>query len=301
VAFGRLSADSEVTAMRACGVGVRGLVAPALALGVCVSLLTGYLVVDVEPRARRQLRSVLNTIASRGALVEPGRFNKLDSEGTRLLHVESRGEEDELVGVMIVDRSEAERPYSVFAERGHFLFDEEKGEIHLVLENGSIHFDPGGDHDERYRQLSFASLDYGIDASDLLEGERHIRPREMSVARIREILRYFDTHGQAPENVKYNRRIKYDLQLQRRLAIPVAPIWFALIGVPLGVRRTRGARSYGVLVCVVLVFSYYTLLSFGEFLAEEGLVAAAPALWLPNLAFAAVSVFLLRRLRFTEI
>lgn len=300
VAFGRLSADSEITAMRACGLSIGGLLGPALILGVLVSMLTAYLVIEVEPASRRQLRTVLNSIASRGAVVEPGRFNALDNTGSRLLLVQAQNDQTELEGVMIVDRSQAARPYTVFAERGRFVFDEEKAEIHLVLENGSMHFDTGSEA-ERYRQLSFANLDYGIDASGFIEDESRLRPREMSYPRLLEILGYFDEHGKAPEGLRYLKRVDYDVQVHRRVALPLAPLWFALIGVPLGIRRTRGARSYGVLVCVVLVFSYYALLSFGVFLADRGYLAVGPALWIPNLAFAAVAVLLLRRLRYTEI
>ena len=301
VAFGRLSSDSEITAMRACGLSITGLLGPALLLGVGVAALTAYLVVEVEPASRRQLRSVLNDIASRGAVVEPGRFNALDNTGSRLLLVQAQNDQTDLEGVMIVDRSDPARPYNVFAERGRFVFDEEKAEIHLILENGSMHFEAGGDEGERYRQLSFANLDYGIDASGLVENEAHQRPREMALPRLLTILDHFEEHGRAPEGLRYIKHVDYQVQLHRRAALPLAPIWFALIGVPLGIRRTRGARSYGVLVCVGLVFSYYTLLSFGVFLADKGHMPVGPALWIPNLAFAAVAVFLLRRLRYTEI
>lgn len=301
VAFGRLSSDSEVTAMRACGLSVTGLLGPALLLGAAVAVLTAYLVVDVEPGSRRRLRTVLNDIASRGALVEPGRFNRLDHLGNRLLLVQAQEDQSALEGVMIVDRSDPERPYMVFAERGRFVFDGEKAEIHLVLENGSMHFDPGGDQGERYRRLSFERLDYGIDASGFVEDESRRRPREMSFGRLLEILDYFDVHGRAPEGMRYVKRVDYEVQVHRRIALPLAPIWFALIGVPLGIRRTRGARSYGVLVCVALVFSYYTLLSFGVFLADQGHLPVGPAVWIPNLAFAAIAVLLLRRFRYTEI
>ena len=53
VAVGRLASDSEITAMRACGMGLRSLLGPVLLLGALVSLLTGHLMINVEHRARR--------------------------------------------------------------------------------------------------------------------------------------------------------------------------------------------------------------------------------------------------------
>ena len=62
-------------------------------------------------------------------------------------------------------------------------------------------------------------------------------------------------------------------------------------------RRKRGARSFGVLLCALLAFTYYGLVSGGEFLATQGGVEPAIAIWLPNVVFAAVGAVLLIRAR----
>jgi lipopolysaccharide export system permease protein len=301
VAFGRFSADSEITAMRSCGLGMRSLVGPPLLMGLGVTLLTGFLILDVEPSSRRELRRVLSSIASRGALVEPGRFTNLDSSQDRLLLVQNQNEAGALEGVMISDRSNPARPFTVFAELGTFSFEPEASEIHLLLENGSIHFEPGDAAEGRYQYIGFRSLDYGLDASSLLKNTRKVRPREMTLAKIQAILAYFDEHGGPPPGLREKKREPYEIQIHRRLALPLAPLLFALVGVPLAMRRTRGAHSYGMLVCVALVFAYYTVLSLGEYAGEQGLLPASLALWLPNLAFAVVAFPLLRRMRYAEI
>ena len=110
-----------------------------------------------------------------------------------------------------------------------------------------------------------------------------------------------NANGEAPEAVRVKTRERYEIQLQRRLALPAAPLLFALVGIPLGMRRSRGARSFGVLLCVILVFAYYAFLSAGTYFAEENLAPAWTALWIPNLLFAIVAVVLLRRARRAEI
>jgi lipopolysaccharide export LptBFGC system permease protein LptF len=82
----------------------------------------------------------------------------------------------------------------------------------------------------------------------------------------------------------------YQLQMHRRFALPVAPIVFALVGVPLGQRRVRGARSFGAMLCVALAFAYYMLLSFAEFLGTDAGVPPAAAMWLPNVVFLALAI-----------
>jgi lipopolysaccharide export system permease protein len=302
VAFARLSSDSEITALRACGVSLGQLLTTPLVLGVGVCALSAWLLIDVEPRARRELRSVLNSIASRGALVEPGRFKDLSTSGDRLLLVQHHDDSHGLEGVTISDRSNPERPFMVFAERGLFSFDAERAEIHLILENGSIHFEPKGADDARYQRIDFGRLDYALDASALLrEDPARARPGEMTLSRIWSILRHFEEHGVAPEGVRTKTSESYAVELHRRLALPAAPLLFVLIAVPLSMRRTRGARSYGVLVCVGLVVGYYALLSLGNYLGKSRAVPAPLALWLPNLVCLALAIPLLRRARYAEI
>jgi lipopolysaccharide export system permease protein len=303
VAVGRISADSEVTAMRALGISFGQFVAPAVLLALVASAATGLLLAEGDPLARRTLRTVFADIASRGGVIEPGNFNRLDRHEARLLFVEERDEENRLSGVLISDHSDPTQPFTVVAERGHFYFDSENATAHLQLEAGDIHFEPDTGELDAYRHISFATFDYAFDMSAILgAGPSQILPLEMSTKRILQVLDHFDhNEGRPPHDVRVKQREPYEIQLHRRLALPLSPLLFALVGVPLGLRRAHGARSWGVLVSVGLVFAYYVLLSFGSFLADNGALPASLAIWLPNVAFAVIAVPLLYRARRAEI
>jgi lipopolysaccharide export system permease protein len=298
VAMGRLGADSEITAMRSCGVGLRELLVPVLAVALVVSIGSAILIVHVEPGARVRLRGILKDVASRGAIIEPGKFKRIT--GQRVVFVQGRDRENRLEKVFVDDRSNQERPFQIFAERGRFAFNPERVAIQLKLENGEIHLEPGGDASERFRRISFQSFDYEIDARGILDETRYLKPNQMSFSQLLEALELAEK-GALPVEYRERNLNRYRVQLHRRLALPIAPLLFALVAVPVGLRRRRGARSWGTLLCVVLVFSYYALLSFGQFLGEEGAVPAGLALWLPNLAFAAAAVPLLLRARRGEL
>jgi lipopolysaccharide export system permease protein len=81
----------------------------------------------------------------------------------------------------------------------------------------------------------------------------------------------------------------------RDFSIPFACVVFGLVAIPLGVQPVRAARSRGFAVSLAMIFAYYVLLSAGQALAEQELVPAAFALWLPNLVFAAIGVYLFRQ------
>ncbi len=302
VAIGRMSSDSEITAMRALGVSLGQLVVPVAAVAFLVSLATAYLLSSVEPQARRDLRGFLGDVASRGGIIEAGAFNELDTTGQRLLFVDQRSDDNELQGVLISDRTDPAKPFTVVANRGRFDFDKNDASAHIRLFDGDIHFEREDTGDDRYQRISFVEFEYSFDLGDVLgAGFHRIRPREMTNSEIGEVLAQWDLLGKAPENVRVKSRDRYEIQLHRRLALPVAPLLFALVGIPLGLQRSRGARSWGVLICVGLVFVYYTLLSAGEYLAQESVMPAAASLWLPNLVFGAVAAFLLYRARHAEI
>jgi len=302
VAVGRISADSEVTAMRTLGISLGQFAIPSLLLALLTSAATGVLLSEVEPLGRSRLRSVFNEIAARGGIIEAGNFNRLDRAERRLLFVEGRDEQNQLTGVLISDRTDPTQPFIVVAERGHFSFDSETASAHLRLQEGDIHFESGDDAQDQYRRISFTDFDYAVDMSEILgSGPSRVPPKEMRTGRILEVLEYFDTHGRPPREVRVKAKERYEIQLHRRLALPVAPLLFALIGIPLGLRRSKGARSWGVLICVGLVFVYYSLLSFGSLLAKDGTLSAAVAMWLPNTAFAVIAIPLLYRARRAEI
>jgi lipopolysaccharide export system permease protein len=240
-------------------------------------------------------------VASRGAIIEPGTFRRLDREGQRLLFVDAR-EDDVLRGVLLSDRSRSDRSFTVVASRARIRLDPEAAKAHLVLEEGDIHFEPADVNSDTYRRIAFGSFDYSFDVADLIgAGPCSASPSEMPTWRVREVLDYFATHdGKPPDCARIKTPERYAVQYHRRLALPFAPILFALLGVALGIRRSRGARSWGMLLCIGLVFTYYMLLSFGTFLAEQGTLPAGLALWLPNLVFGATAIPLLLRARRAE-
>ena len=291
VAVGRLAADSEITAMRASGVRLRDLIAPVLALAVLVSCFSAYLALEVEHRAKRELREMLVTRAASGAMLEARRFTRI---GDRILYVRERHPDDRLEGVMISDRSDPAHPLTVFAERGRYRWDRERGRVGLHLENGDLHFDQEG---SASRRLSFETLEYAIPVEPLLEvGLGSLRPKDMTLEELRSVVAEARA-GRSLDHLVKKRVEYYEAQIQRRFALPVAPLLFALTGLPLSLRRSRGARARGALLCAVLAAAYYGFLAFGQYRAQRGDIPPVLALWLPNAAFALLAAFLLGRAR----
>jgi lipopolysaccharide export system permease protein len=295
-----MAADVEVVAMRSCGVGLRQLLLPILVLGLLISGLTLQLALHVEPAARRELRSAVGTLVARGAGLQPGRFRRF---GDVLVYVDARGG-DRLQGIVVSDRRDPARPLIVFAREGRMALDESGSRLELALVDGDIHLDTAESEEERDVRISFERFDYTLDLQGLLGGPAFQRAKEMSWERLRALVTRLQSHPTQdawlkppPGSTLKEAPIEYALDLHRRLAAPVAPALFGLVGLPIAMRRTRGARALGALWCAGLAFSYYALQTFFSFLATEGWLGPALALWLPNLCFAALAAVLLVRTR----
>ncbi len=301
LALGRLGSDHEVLATRALGVSLAQLAAPILALALLASALSGFLLVHAEPAARRSVLKLVGEVAARGGVIQAGAFTKLDKQGARIVFADRRSSDGALEGVLLSDRSDPERAFTVLAGSGAFRFDRESATGHLLLRDGAVHFDPNEPDSDRSQRIGFESFDYAFDMSRVVSlGLERLRPRDMTSEELTGVLSHFDEHGSAPVLAREQQRAAYEVQWQRRLALPFAPLAFALLALPLGLGLRRGARSLGALLCAGIAFGYYVLLNAGIAYATSERIPAALALWLPNLACAALAAPLWWRARRAE-
>jgi len=293
ISFGRMSADGEIVAMRACGVSVARLLPPAIALGAVAALLTGYMLFDVHPRARYAMRTLARQLASSIDVVEPGRFMAF---GDRLLYVHARGDSScPLQGILIGDASEDERSFYAAARCGSLEGDASGRELAFVLHDGSIHFrDPDP---TRYRRIKFETMRTSVDISVYTD-----RPPLSKDLRFSELL----AARRLPSDDKERKRLEgssgtaLDVQIHRRLSFPLASLLLAVVAVPLGIRPVRAGRSMGALTAIGVMALYWVLFSLGEMAAERGVGPAWLGLWAPNFVVLALGIWLVRRIARTD-
>jgi len=290
----RMASDSEILAMRACGVDLHALVTPAVLLGVLVSGISAYLMVAVEHQARRDLLSLFKVVAARGSLLQAGEFGVV---GRSIVFVDKRDRDNNLKGIMISDRGNDKYPFVLFAETGQLRFEGETETIRLRLERGEIHLEPKTEEEDVGHRIFFDSIDYTLDVSSLLHGgAAPERPKQMELDELRAVV----ARGRAGEELLElhdKDPIAYELEIHRRFALPVAPLLFSLVAVPLGLLRGRSSRAWGLLLGLITAFGYYALMTFSQFLAKQQLLPPVASLWLPNLLFVGLAVRMIARAR----
>ncbi len=288
ISFGRMSADGEVIAMRACGVSVPRLLPPAIALGALAALISGFILFDVQPRARHSMRAMVRQLAGSLDVVEAGRFVVF---GDRLLYVHALGDSScPYQGILIGDSGTDERSFYTVARCGSLTGDANGRELALQLRNGSIHMrDPDP---TRYRRIQFETMRLSIDISrysDPPAGARDLRFDELLAAK--------KLPPGDPERARLEGRhgTWVDVQIHRRLAFPLASLVLAVIAVPLGIRPVRAGRSMGALTAIAVMALYWVLFSLGEMAAERGVGPAWLGIWTPNVVVLALGIWLVRR------
>ena len=85
------------------------------------------------------------------------------------------------------------------------------------------------------------------------------------------------------------------IEFHRRIAIPLAAMILALVGIPLGLSSHKGGKSMGVVLAVLVVVAYYSLFIGGISLARQGRLPVWAGVWMANFLFAAGGLFLLSR------
>src|SRR3982074_1444982 len=85
----------------------------------------------------------------------------------------------------------------------------------------------------------------------------------------------------------------YRIEFNKRFSYPFACLVLMLVGVPLGISSKRGGKSTGFVLTILLVFIYYFLSLVGGAFAQSGKLSPFLGVWGANLLFAAAGAILL--------
>jgi lipopolysaccharide export system permease protein len=285
LAFGRLSGDSEITAFKASGISLYQLFLPISIFSIGAYLLTAFLVFYGLPWGNLGFKSTLYLIAQSKADIEIKERVFNDTFDGLVVYVDKvpiQGKKME--GILIYDEKDKEKLNTIFAKEGFLTNNPESQEVILRLFNGDIHrFEP---KTNVYQKIQFNVYDLRLEmAKALMALDRKLREHEMSIDDLKEKIEKKEGLGQdvTPQEV----------ELHKRYAVPFVCIIFAFIGVPLGIQPRRSGRSYGFVLSILILLTYYISFSASEILALRHVIPAFLAGWLPNFLFGGLGIYLL--------
>jgi len=282
IGLGRLSADSEIVALHACGIGLRRLLAPIGAVALGCTAATLALTFWLSPAAVRTLtRLSSQALASQAPFEVRSRvFNELPHS---VLYVQDAGATGtHWRGVFLETSGGAEGATVTTAREATIVAGRERGEVELHMKDRTTHqYDPK--HPDRYDLLNFAQSEIAVPTA-----KTSATPKSSSLSLAAKPV-------SALLGVQGPNRRDAQVELQNRMAFPAACLVFALLGIPIGVRPRRGGRAAGLIFTLVLVGGYYLLWVLGDHLAREGRVPPWAGIWMANIAAAIAGLIFLRR------
>ncbi|HXQ52801.1 MAG TPA: LptF/LptG family permease [Stellaceae bacterium] len=133
--YNKLTAESELVVMRAAGVSETGLAMPAILAGLIAMTVLFALSLEIVPAANRAFKDLQFEIRNRYAtvLLQDGVFNTLSDR--LMVYDMGRNAAGDLLGMVVYDLRDEEKPVTIFAERGAFA-DTADGP-RLLLVNGT--------------------------------------------------------------------------------------------------------------------------------------------------------------------
>ena len=287
IGLSRLAADSEITAMRASGIGVWTFLRVISIFAVVAWIVALFNAAYLAPQAQAALGRLEDRLkASQVSFeVQPRVF--YEGFPKLVLYVQDvKSAQGAAIwkGVFIADISTPASPRITLARQG-IVVSEGPQMLHLHLSEGATHeTDPASaDH---YQISTFEQTDIPISLPQTDNKDQEPIP----VAQ----LPTSDLPAEARQVKKYVAPW-YLIEFHRRFALPTSCLVLALVGIPLGLSSKKGGKSAGFVLTILLVFAYYSVTLIGVSFARQGKIPPALGAWLANIVFFLCGSFLLWR------
>ncbi len=291
VGFGRMSADSEIVALKASGFSIHKLALPVVASSVLVSLAVSYLAFFFIPWANYEFKKTVLKIGNTKVVsnLKEGTF----TEGffDLLVYADRVNTDDnEMLRVFIHDERNPQSPSVVVAEKGTILPQKTDSELSaavvLRLFAGSIHR-PEATR-AFYEKIDFNEYNLLLKVDEGQSGEISY-PKTRTQLQLRDDMARYTAEGNR------NLYVEYSIEFWRRIALGFVPLIFGFLGIGLGTVRMRSVKSNAMLVCVGIVFFYWAFNLLGATLAERFILHPFFAIQAANLILIPVAAYFYRK------
>jgi len=306
IGLSRLAADSEVTAMRASGLGAWMFVRIIAIFAVATWLLAMANSIWLAPMSSAALTRLENRLRSSQASFEIQPRVFYEDFRNIVLYVEdvrAGSNASQWRGVFLADITTPSAPRITVARTGLIMSDDPSS-IHMHLTQGSQQ-EMKPQNPDQYEISTFAQTDLPIALPPPDEGKQDLVPvSEMSTRELWYRGRHPEADGFKPRNSQDTPAARarwYLVEFHRRIALPTSCLVLALVGIPLGLSSKKGGKSMGFVLTIALVFLYYFISLTGISLGRSGKIPPGAGVWAANIFFLFAGLVLLRRVERTVI
>jgi LPS export ABC transporter permease LptG len=287
LAFGRLAADNEISALRTSGVSYLRICRTPLLLGFAMFLVSfgvnekiAPAAVDISTRTFYQIVYRTDTLP-----LEPHIFRNDPTTG-KTFYIDSVDPDGRTMNnVMIFEQGRGAPFLNLTTARKARI---ENGLIVLqdaiqtrVLPNGTV------------QTLTVAARDISVplplgDSGDKFLSQAYNDPYAMDAKRLSDQIQFRKLTGGGGADLA-----GLEITLAQKYALPFASFIAVMIALPLAVRFGKKGRTLGIALSVVVLFVYYILGAVGAAFGKNGALDPNVAVWLPNVIMMAGGGYLI--------
>jgi len=300
ILFGRLSMDSEISAMKSCGISLWRLTSPLILFSILLSAICVYINCEVSPAAKYANRELLRTAGVEEPinLLEEGRFIR-DFPGLMIYVGRKNGAVVKDIVAYELDKNGGVLR-SVRAKSGEFTADNTKRLLMIKLRDVRIETPDAKDPRDVSKTTYVNAAEYvpqPIEIDKLFKSKRTVKKRgQMQIGelidRIRNVERDFPMLSNEDRLIEKTRLI---VEANQRISIAIGCFSFMLIGIPLGVKSHRKETSVGMILSLVIVFAYYLFIVVAKSLADYPALHPNLILWIPLIIAQISGLWLIKR------
>lgn len=265
--FSKFTRTSEATAMSSIGMGIKEIVKPIFILACATTLFIFFLQESIIPRSFKKLQYITTKIAYENPVFQLKEKTFIDEVDEYNLYVDRiEGKDRQAKGVLIFQKDENENFPTVLVGEKAFW----KDSAMVITKSKFFDFDKDGKEKLRGefddKKVPLTAYFDGID----------IKVKDIEAMSIGMLLK--EIKNQNPDE-----KIKYEVEINRKVALPLSTIMLSLLGVFMSIGHHRSGKGANFALSMVVVFTYITLLNIGMVMANRGKIPPFIGVWTPNL------------------
>jgi len=300
LAYGKLSSNSELLALKSLGIKTSRIISPAIALSIFMTGLTFYFNDNLVPASNKLAETTLRAGIGSSFSAEQGKDNIMFSRygsrinssnkkptkiNTFLTHIfyASWYENNIMEGVTVLDFSREDFQQILKAKTGKF---DKKSSSWIFSEGSILSIDPSG----QTSNIQFKEYTYPF-----VEGPMELAkvPKDATEMTLKQAIKAEKIYKKTG-NLKEVRRIK--VRIQEKFTLPFACLVFGLIGSSLGSKSNlRSSKSQGFGLSIILILIYYVMSFIFSSFGVKGILPPIFAAWLPVLISLLGGIYLLKK------
>lgn len=310
--FGQLSAENEITALKASGINIFRIILAPIILSLILTGVCIFINDVLLPYCHFELRKLKYQISTESpeALLEAGVL--IDYFDDYLIYIdEIEGKNMSKVSIQQSTKDEPTR--FIKAESGTFSVSPEKKAIVLKLNNVIVEQQskekPTGKDNEGvpnfiHAQMGMVPVELKLDDEDAISGRRKYtkRLKDYSIRELKNMIGEkkveMKDSGPYERNEARKEISKMLTEINTRLSLAFSCLGLLFIGVSLGIRTHRSEKTVGIPISLTLFAIHYGFTLFGKALEKKPVFHPEIIVWLPDICLGILGLYLIYKIAY---